>query len=134
MYTLESRRERILSDLPNCSKFIENESYQEQEFYLKNTILYTERIYTGPIEIFFYSLTSFASQYASDTIKKIFKLSQDGDTIEIENNEKGHSLYPLAEGTFNGVTYTVRATSEHKYHNHEYIIEIKTENENESKK
>lgn len=134
MQTLESRRAYIINELPNCSKFIENQNYAEYEFYLHNPILRREKSASGTIEMFFFNLTSFASLFAPDTIKRVLNFYRDGVAIEIEKNEKGHSLYPLAEGTFNGVTYTVRATSEHKYHQHEYIIEIKKEDSNESKK
>lgn len=66
-------------------------------------------------------LFDLANARASDTIKlyfdhKDFPLDYDGEN-------SSHALYILAKGEFNGQEYFVKATSEHKYHNDNYVFD-----------
>jgi len=62
-----------------------------------------------------------ASLQAPQTIKEFFQHPE--IKLSYDEIQPTHCLYILAKGSFNGIDYEVKATSEHKYHKTHYILD-----------
>lgn len=71
---------------------------------------------------FIIALFSYANMNAPNTIKKFF--DHRDIKLDYDVNNPTYCLYVLGKGVFNGVHYRVRATSEHKYHDNQYVLDI----------
>ena len=115
---LTTTRERFINNYPNTVNHVIDKDNEVRDYFIRSYFTQHPTKASGDIENFLNTLFNLASMTAPDVIKKFMKNDE-----PLAVNERNHSLYPLAVGIFNGVQYTIKATSMNKYHKHEYIIE-----------
>ncbi len=112
-------RTQLLNEVyPNASKHCSDVS-EKHNFVVSDTFEAVKKHLSGDFFDFIHHLLSVGNRQAVYSIKGTFN----NPDIEV-HVFNGEALYPLAKGTFNGVSYQVRATSLNKYNQDQYLIDI----------